>query len=88
MKNNLLEITKKFLRENLSSLPHLDNPEKFSIGRHLLIKNNEGIEYTVYDVDISDISNPIITCYRYEPTEDTTFYIDIPKEEFSNYSIA
>tara|TARA_R100000657_G_C4587679_1_gene47649 strand:- start:85 stop:351 length:267 start_codon:yes stop_codon:yes gene_type:complete len=88
VKNKWTAVAKKFLKENLSGLPHLDNPEKFSIGKHLLIKDENGIEYTVYDVDIGDIDNPVLTCYRYDPKEDTTFYIDISKEDFGNYTVA
>ena len=83
------EIAKTFLIENLGGIPHLDNPEKFSLASHLLIRDDStGIEYTVADVDVSDEANPILTCYRYSPDDSTTFYIDISKEDFEKYSLA
>jgi hypothetical protein len=89
VKNKIKNIAKKFLVESLDGLPHLDNPDKFSISKHLLIKDDEtGIEYTVSDIDISDAKNPKITCYRYEPDDLTTFYIDIEKKDFDKYSLA
>ena len=67
----------------------MDNPEKFSLSSHLLIRDNDtGIEYTVSDVDISDVQNPKLTCYRYNPEDSTTFYLDITKEDFDKYSLA
>jgi hypothetical protein len=82
-------VAKKFLVESLGGIPHLDNPEKFSITNHLLIRDDEsGIEYTVADIDLSDASNPKITCYRYDPENSTTFYVDIYKGDFDTYSLA
>ena len=87
--STIKEITKSFLVENLGGIPHLDNPEKFSLSSHLLIRDdNTGIEYTVSDVDVTDSDNPTLTCYRYDPDESTTFYIDISKEDFDKYSLA
>ena len=89
MSKCIREIAKCFLVENLGGIPHLDNPEKFSLSSHLLLRDdNTGIEYTVADVDMTDQANPILTCYRYDPNESTTFYLDIPKEDFNNYSLA
>ena len=82
-------IIKKYLIESLGSVPHLDNPDKFSIGLHLLIRDDEtGIEYTVSDIDLSDTANPKFTCYRYSPNDDTTYYLDVEKEDFDKYSLA
>tara|TARA_Y100001938_G_C8007282_1_gene388041 strand:+ start:242 stop:523 length:282 start_codon:yes stop_codon:yes gene_type:complete len=86
---SIKEIAKSYLTENLGGIPHLDNPEKFSLPVHLLIRDdNTGIEYTVADVDLSDEDNPKITCYRYDPSDATTFYLDISKEDFDKYSLA
>jgi len=86
---NEKEVIRSYLVESLGGAPHLDNPDKFSIGRHLLIRdNNTGIEYTIADIDISDSQNPVLTCYRYDPNESTTFYVDIGKEDFKKYSLA
>ena len=82
-------IAKSFLIESLGGIPHLDNPEKFSLTSHLLIRdNNTGLEYTVADVDLSSENEPTLTCYRYDPDDSTTFYIDITKEDFDKYSLA
>ena len=82
-------ITKKYLIESLDAIPHRDSSDKFSIGRHLLIRNiMTGIEYTVADIDIVDESNPQITCYRYDPQDDTTFYLNIDKKDFDKYELA
>ena len=89
MSKSIREIAKYFLVENLGGLPHLDNPDKFSLSAHLLIRDDDtGIEYTVADVDLSNKDNPKITCYRYEPNDSTTFYLDINKEDFDKYSLA
>ena len=89
MSKRIKEIAKYFLVENLGGIPHLDNPEKFSLTSHLLIRDdNTGIEYTVADVDVTDQTNPVLTCYRYDPSDATTFYLDISKEDFDKYSLA
>lgn len=89
MIKNKKEVIRAYLVESLDGTPHLDNPDKFSIGRHLLIRNNDtGIEYTVADINVGDSQNPVLTCYRYDPSEATTFYVDIEKEDFSKYSLA
>jgi hypothetical protein len=86
---NEKEVISTYLVESLDGTPHLDNPDKFSIGRHLLIRDNDtGIEYTVADINVEDSQNPVLTCYRYDPREATTFYVDIGKEDFSKYSLA
>lgn len=89
MSKNIKEIAKYFIVESLGGLPHLDNPDKFSVSSHLLIRDDDtGIEYTVSNVDLSDQDNPKLTCYRYDPQDSTTFYLDITKEDFDKYSLA
>tara|TARA_Y100000034_G_C6703415_1_gene310350 strand:- start:70 stop:339 length:270 start_codon:yes stop_codon:yes gene_type:complete len=74
------------LRESLNGIPNSDNPDVFSIKKSLLLVDDDtGIEYTVSDVDISDIDSPVIKCYRFNP-DGTRAYIDIPKQEFKKYS--
>jgi len=82
-------IAKKYLTESLAGIPKRDNPDKFSIGRHLLIRDKStGIEYTVSDIDIADELNPQITCYRYDPEDATTFYLNVDKNDFDKYELA
>lgn len=89
MNSNIKMITKKYLIESLAGIPHRDNSDKFSIGRHLLIRDKAtGIEYTVADIDIADESDPQITCYRYDPKDATTFYLNIDKSDFDKYELA
>ena len=89
MNFNLLSYVKKYLRESLEGIPHLDNPDMFNIKSHLLLRDGStGIEYTVSDVNLSDPQNPIIRCYRYNPGDDTRFYLDINKKDFKNYELA
>ena len=86
---NFKNVVKEYLIESLDAVPHLNNSDKLSIGRHLIIRDEEtGIEYTISDIDLTDESNPQITCYRYSPTDETTFYLDINKEDFKKYSLA
>jgi len=85
----MLKFVKKYLRESLGGIPNLDNPDMFSIKNHLIIRDGTtGIEYTVSDVDLSDKENPVIKCYRYNPGDDTRFYLNINKEDFKNYELA
>jgi hypothetical protein len=84
-----VDFAKKFLirllKENLDGIPHLDDPEQFSIKRSLVIKDDNGIEYTVSDIDLADTDNPILRCYRYN-LDGTRSYIDLDKNKFSDYT--
>jgi|ETNvirnome_2_300_1030623.scaffolds.fasta_scaffold19218_2 hypothetical protein len=85
-----IDFTKKFLiqllKEELSGIPNMDNPDLFSIKKSLVIRDDDnGIEYTVSDVDLTDVHNPAIKCYRYN-LDGTRAYIDIDKNQFKNYS--
>jgi len=84
------KLVKKFLvallKESLNGVPIPENPNEISIRAPLLIKDDEnGIEYTVSSVDIGDLNEPVIKCYRHN-ADGTRTYIDIDKKAFRNYS--
>ena len=54
------------------------------IKKDLLIKNSDGIEYTVDSVQIND-EEPVVRAYRYDPSGMRVLSIEIPKSEFKKY---
>ena len=51
----------------------------------LLIKHTSGVKYTVDNVNIDDVKNPIVTAYRYDSEGDELVEIEITKKEFKDY---
>ena len=51
----------------------------------LLIKHTSGVKYTVDNVNIDDVKNPIVTAYRYDSEGGESVEIEITKKEFKDY---
>ena len=57
----------------------------YFIDKFLVIRNvNNGVEYTIDHVDLSDTNNPVVSAYRYE-LDGNKIHIKLGKADFKKF---